>query len=72
MDVTDEHGVGIPGEKLVRKFEFWDFLSVVRDDSGACVGAVAQDMKSMQIRAFPADAVCSRRAATASSSGARR
>ncbi len=57
MEVTDEHGVGIPGEKMVRKFEFWDFLSVVRDDSGACVGCIAQDMKSMQIRAFPADAV---------------
>src|SRR6202162_1763919 len=26
-DVTDEHGVSVPGEKMVRKFEFWDFLS---------------------------------------------
>ncbi|MBK8256146.1 MAG: succinate dehydrogenase flavoprotein subunit [Polyangiaceae bacterium] len=57
MDVTDEHGVAIPGEKLVRKFEFWDFLSAVLDDSGTCVGCVAQDMKTMQIKSFPADAV---------------
>lgn len=41
---------------LVRKFEFWDFLGPIQDESGRCVGAVAQDMVSMQIRAFPADA----------------
>lgn len=57
MDVTDEHGVSIPGEKMVRKFEFWDFLSIIQDDSGTCVGCIAQDLKSMQIRAFPGDAV---------------
>ncbi len=57
MDATDEHGVSIPGEKLVRKWEFWDFLSVVQDDAGACVGCIAQDMKSMQVKSFPADAV---------------
>ncbi len=43
-------------EGLVRKFEFWDFLGPVLDDTGRCVGVVAQDMVSMQIRAFPADA----------------
>lgn len=42
---------------LVKKYEFWDFLGPVLDDSGRCVGAVAQDMVSMQFRAFPADAV---------------
>lgn len=44
-------------EGLVRKFEFWDFLSPIQDDSGRCRGVVAQDMNSMEIRAFPADAV---------------
>jgi succinate dehydrogenase / fumarate reductase flavoprotein subunit len=57
QDVTDEHGVSIPGEKMVRKFEFWDFLEAVLDDGGVCVGAVAQDLKTMQIKTFPADAV---------------
>ncbi|MEZ4293674.1 MAG: succinate dehydrogenase flavoprotein subunit [Polyangiaceae bacterium] len=57
MDVTDEHGVAIPGEKLVRKFEFWDFVSAVLDDSGKCVGCIAQDMKTMQVKSFPGDAV---------------
>jgi succinate dehydrogenase / fumarate reductase flavoprotein subunit len=56
-EVTDEHGVAIPGEKMVRKFEFWDFLQAVLDDNGTCVGCVAQDLKTMQIRHFPADAV---------------
>src|SRR5499426_433297 len=51
-DVEDDHGVAIPGEKLVRKFEFWDFLSAVLDDSGVCVGCIAQDLKTMQIRHF--------------------
>ncbi|MEM7475665.1 MAG: succinate dehydrogenase flavoprotein subunit [Planctomycetota bacterium] len=41
---------------MVRKFEFWDFLGPVQDEYGRCVGAVAQDMVSMEIRAFPADA----------------
>jgi len=56
-DVTDEHGITIAGEKMVRKFEFWDFLQAVLDDSGTCVGCVAQDLKTMEIRHFQGDAV---------------
>lgn len=41
----------------VRKFEFWDFLGPIQDETGRCRGAVAQDLMSMEIRAFPADAV---------------
>ncbi|MEO1615313.1 MAG: succinate dehydrogenase flavoprotein subunit [Planctomycetota bacterium] len=44
-------------EGAVRKFEFWDFLGLIQDETGRCRGAVAQDMVSMEIRAFPADAV---------------
>ncbi|MEM6692414.1 MAG: succinate dehydrogenase flavoprotein subunit [Planctomycetota bacterium] len=44
-------------EGLVRKFEYWDFLGPMLDDDGRCRGVVAQDMVSMEIRAFPADAV---------------
>ncbi|TWU43592.1 Fumarate reductase flavoprotein subunit [Rubripirellula tenax] len=44
-------------EGLVKKYEFWDFLGPIMDDEGRCRGAVAQDMVSMKIRAFPADAV---------------
>lgn len=41
----------------VTKYEFWDFLGVILDDQGRCRGCVGQDLVSMQIRAFPADAV---------------
>ncbi len=43
-------------EGMVKKYEFWDFLGPIQDDSGRCRGVVAQDMVSMEIRAFPADA----------------
>ncbi|MEI6505800.1 MAG: succinate dehydrogenase flavoprotein subunit [Planctomycetota bacterium] len=41
----------------VKKWEFWDFLGPVLDESGRCRGAVCQDLVTMQFRAFPADAV---------------
>jgi succinate dehydrogenase / fumarate reductase flavoprotein subunit len=41
----------------VKKYEFWDFLGPILDDNGVCRGAVAQDMVSMEIRTFAADAV---------------
>ncbi|MGD0767787.1 MAG: succinate dehydrogenase flavoprotein subunit [Tepidisphaeraceae bacterium] len=41
---------------LVTKYEFWEFLALVIHDN-QCVGIVAQDMRTMQIRAFRADAV---------------
>ncbi|MEO9595025.1 succinate dehydrogenase flavoprotein subunit, partial [Rhodopirellula bahusiensis] len=44
-------------EGNVRKFEFWDFLGPIQDETGRCRGVVAQDMVSMEIKAFPADAV---------------
>ncbi|HEY3242330.1 MAG TPA: succinate dehydrogenase (quinone) flavoprotein subunit, partial [Phycisphaerae bacterium] len=42
---------------LISKYEFWDFLWPVIDGLGTCRGIVAQDMFSMEIRAFPGDAV---------------
>lgn len=44
-------------EGRVTKYEFWDFLGPMLDDNQVCRGVVAQDMVSMKIRAFPADAV---------------
>ena len=58
MDVEDERGIVIPGEKMVRKLEFWDFLGLVLDETGTARGIVAQDLKSMQVKSFPGDAVC--------------
>ncbi|EKJ99888.1 succinate dehydrogenase or fumarate reductase, flavoprotein subunit [Rhodopirellula baltica SH28] len=44
-------------EGNVNKYEFWDFLGPIQDETGRCRGVVAQDMVSMEIKAFPADAV---------------
>jgi succinate dehydrogenase / fumarate reductase flavoprotein subunit len=44
-------------EGQVKKWEFWDFLAPVIDESGRCRGAVCQDLVTMEFRAFPADAV---------------
>jgi succinate dehydrogenase / fumarate reductase flavoprotein subunit len=58
VDVEDERGERVPGETMVRKMEWWDFLSLVLDDEGVCRGIVAQDLKTMAVKAFPGDAVC--------------
>ena len=42
---------------LVTKYEHWEFLGVILDDEKITRGIVAQDLKTMEIRAFPADAV---------------
>jgi succinate dehydrogenase / fumarate reductase flavoprotein subunit len=42
---------------LVTKFEHWEFLSAVIDDEQVCRGIVAQDLRSMEIQSFRADAV---------------
>lgn len=41
----------------VRKFEGWDFLSLVLDEGGVCRGITARDLASGEIRAFRGDAV---------------
>ncbi|MCL2823672.1 MAG: FAD-binding protein [Polyangiaceae bacterium] len=45
-------------EPMVRRFEGWEFLRLVLDDEGRCVGIVGQDMRTMEVRAFRGDAVC--------------
>jgi succinate dehydrogenase / fumarate reductase, flavoprotein subunit len=44
-------------EGMVKKYEFWDFLGPMLDSNGRCIGVTAQDMVSMEIRSFPAEAV---------------
>src|SRR3989454_7941911 len=43
---------------LVRKFEYWEYLSFIKDEQGACRGIAALDLRTMEIEAFAADAVC--------------
>ncbi|MCU0693796.1 MAG: FAD-binding protein, partial [Polyangiaceae bacterium] len=58
LPVVDGVGATIAGSQMVRKFEHWDFLSLILDNHGACIGLVAQDLRTMHVQAFPADAVC--------------
>jgi succinate dehydrogenase / fumarate reductase, flavoprotein subunit len=41
----------------VTKYEYWEWLGMVKDESGRVVGSVALDLRTMEIRAFPAEAV---------------
>lgn len=42
---------------LVTKYEHWEFTSIIQDDEGTCRGIVAQNLRSMELKSFPADAV---------------
>ena len=44
-------------EGRVKKFEGFTFLSAVIDDAGVCRGICAMDLRSMEVKTFPADAV---------------
>ncbi len=44
-------------EGLVQKYEGWEFLEAVLDDEGVCRGIVSQDLRSMEVHTFKADAV---------------
>src|SRR5213592_3365994 len=51
----DEQTRRAEADGKVVKYEFWEFLWPIVHN-GACVGIVAQDMRTMQIKAFPGDA----------------
>ncbi|NRF94369.1 succinate dehydrogenase flavoprotein subunit [Paenibacillus frigoriresistens] len=53
----DEQVRRFEAEGLVEKFEYWELLSLVKDDDGRCRGIVAQDLKAMEIHDFRTDAV---------------
>lgn len=54
---ADEQVRAWEAKGLVKKYEFWDFLSLVLDDAGVCRGITAMDLKSMKVQAFKAGAV---------------
>ncbi|WP_214827736.1 succinate dehydrogenase flavoprotein subunit [Exiguobacterium algae] len=53
----DEQVRRYEAQGLVEKYEGWEFLRAVIDEEGVCRGAVCQDLRSMEIKAFPSDAV---------------
>jgi len=54
----DEQVRRYESEGLVRKFEYWEYLSFLKDEQGGGRGIAAIDLRTMEIQAFPADAVC--------------
>jgi succinate dehydrogenase / fumarate reductase flavoprotein subunit len=53
----DEQVRRYEAEGKVTKFESWEFLSAVLDSNHRCRGICAMDLRSMEVRTFPADAI---------------
>ena len=53
----DEQVRRYEAEGKVTKYEHWEFLSAVLDTNRVCRGICAMDLRSMEVRTFPADAI---------------
>jgi succinate dehydrogenase / fumarate reductase, flavoprotein subunit len=53
----DEQVRRYEAEGRVKKYEGWEFLSAVIDSKGIARGIVAMDLRSMELKAFAADAI---------------
>lgn len=53
----DEQVRRYEAEGKVTKYEHWEFLSAVLDSNRVCRGICAMDLRTMEIRSFPADAI---------------
>jgi succinate dehydrogenase / fumarate reductase, flavoprotein subunit len=53
----DEQVRRYEAEGNVTKYEHWEFLSAVLDGNRVCRGICAMDLRTMEVRTFPADAI---------------
>jgi succinate dehydrogenase / fumarate reductase, flavoprotein subunit len=53
----DEQVRRYEAEGKVTKYEHWEFLSAVLDGQRVCRGICAMDLRSMEVRTFPAEAI---------------
>jgi succinate dehydrogenase / fumarate reductase, flavoprotein subunit len=53
----DEQVRRYESEGKVTKYEHWEFLSAVLDGNRVCRGICGMDLRSMEVRVFPADAI---------------
>jgi len=53
----DEQVRRYESEGKVKKYEHWEFLSAVLDGNRTCRGICAMDLRSMEVRTFPSDAI---------------
>ena len=56
--LTDARGVSKNGNSMVRRWEGWELLRFVIDDTGRCIGVVVQDLRTSAVCAIRASAVC--------------
>src|SRR5882724_3214791 len=53
----DEQVRRFESEGKVKKYESWEFLAAVLDGKNVCRGICAMNLRSMEVRTFPADAI---------------
>jgi succinate dehydrogenase / fumarate reductase, flavoprotein subunit len=53
----DEQVRKLESEGRVQKYEGWDFVSAILDEQGVCRGVTAQELLTMEMRAFKGEAV---------------
>ncbi|MCP4144496.1 MAG: succinate dehydrogenase flavoprotein subunit [bacterium] len=53
----DEQVRKFESEGTVNKFEWWEFLSIIKDSNGNCRGISAVNLNNMEVKTFKADAV---------------
>jgi len=53
----DEQVRRYESEGKITKYEHWEFLSAVVDGNRVCRGICAMDLRSMEVRVFPADSI---------------
>ena len=53
----DEQVRRYEAEGKVKKYEGWEFLSSIIDSKGVCRGITALDLRTMELKAFPASAI---------------
>ena len=53
----DEQVRRYEAEGKVTKYEWWEFMSAVLDDNQVCRGLTAMNLRTLEVQAFPADAV---------------
>jgi succinate dehydrogenase / fumarate reductase flavoprotein subunit len=53
----DEQVRRYEADGLVKKHEWWEFLSAVLDNNGVCRGLTAMSLRSLEVKAFAADAL---------------
>lgn len=58
QDLHDSRGLLVAGERTIEKLIGWDLVDLAKDDRGAVIGVVAQELGTGKVKAFVGDAVC--------------